>query len=190
MERLAVDFPYTLSNTAAQLGTGLIHGQQNTGDLKLGVEFFPHRFNQFQHFRDTLAGQEMGLDRNDTVVRRCQCVDGQKLMLQSTVDEDVVVGGTQMIQQLGHDLFAGPPGIPHSVVLRELHNLEPGSGIRQPAISRNQVNAGICVDDSFLQMEVQIFWVVDGSQQEIGQRAGLFSGGVAHRRCKSLFKIF
>ena len=56
VEGLAVDLAHTLPDAAAQLRPGLVHGQQDASDLELGVEPFPHRPDQFQHFRDTLAG--------------------------------------------------------------------------------------------------------------------------------------
>lgn len=41
------------------------------------------------------------------------------------------------------------------------------------------------MDDSFLQMEVQILRVVDSNQEEIGQGAGLLYGGIA-LRCRKI----
>ncbi len=53
----------------------------STGDLEILVELRLHRPYQLQDLRDALTGQEMGLDRNDAVVRSRQGVDRQKLML-------------------------------------------------------------------------------------------------------------
>ena len=69
--------------------------------------------------------------------------------------------------------------IAHGVVLGELHHLEPGGGIRQTAVCRNQIHAAFRMEDGPLQVKFQILRVVDGDQQQVRQGAGLFRRGVA-----------
>ena len=68
MEVFAVNFADTLVDTFTKLGAGLIHGQQNTGNLQLWVEFSLDCMNHVQNFRNTLTGKEMSLDRDDAVI--------------------------------------------------------------------------------------------------------------------------
>lgn len=66
---LTVNIFHALPDASAQLGPGLVHGQKNTGDLQPGIEFLPYRPDHVQHIRDTFAGQEVRLNRDNTVIR-------------------------------------------------------------------------------------------------------------------------
>ena len=87
-------FPYALT----KLWLGLIHGYENTSDFQRWVKFGLYGSNQFQHLRDTLARQKMCLHRDDAVIRCGKCVDGQQLMLQAAINDDIIILCTESIQ--------------------------------------------------------------------------------------------
>ena len=89
-----------------------------------------HRMYHVQHIRDALGGEEMRLYRNDAVVRRAQRIDGQKLLLESTVDDDVVIGVAQQHKHLRQHLLRAAPGAIYGAILRDLHDLKPRGCIR------------------------------------------------------------
>ena len=70
MEALPIDLVDTLADTLTELRTGLVHGQQDPGDFQLRIKPGLYGMYHVQHVRDTLAGQEMSLDRDNTIVRR------------------------------------------------------------------------------------------------------------------------
>ena len=78
----------------------------------------------------TLGCEEVGLHGDDAVIRRAQRIDGQKLLLESAVDDDVVIGVAQRFQHLRQHLFRAAFGFVHGSVLRDLHDLEPRSCVR------------------------------------------------------------
>lgn len=69
MEGFTVYLGYAGFDALAQLGPGLIHGEQDARDFQLGIKSGLHRLHQLQHIGDTLTGQEMGLYRDNAVVR-------------------------------------------------------------------------------------------------------------------------
>ena len=71
----------------------------------------------------TLGCEEVGLHGDDAVIRRAQRIDGQKLLLESTVDDDVVIGVAQRHKHLRQHLFRAAFRFIHSPVLRDLHDL-------------------------------------------------------------------
>ena len=78
----------------------------------------------------TLGCEEVGLHGDDAVIRRAQRIDGQKLLLESTVDDDVVIGVAQRHKHLRQHLLRAAPSIIRGAVLRDLHNLKPRRRIR------------------------------------------------------------
>ena len=127
---VAVDLSDTLLHALAELRPGLVHCQQNACDLQIRIEMLLHRTYHIQHIRDTLGGEEVGLHGNNAVIRRAQRIDGQKLLLESAVDDDVVVCVAQRHEYLRQHLFRAAPSIIRGAVLRDLHNLKPRSCIR------------------------------------------------------------
>ena len=89
-----------------------------------------HGTHHVQHVRDTLGSEKVGLHGDDAVIRRAQRIDGQKLLLESTVDDDVVIGVAQRHKHLRQHLLRAAPGIVYRTVLRELHNLKPRRRVR------------------------------------------------------------
>ena len=77
MKRLTVDFADCCPDALAELRSGLIHGQQDTGDFQRGIEMSLHRVHQFQHIGDTLAGKIVSLHGNDAVICGGQSIDRQ-----------------------------------------------------------------------------------------------------------------
>ena len=86
---LSVKLPNAVSDTSAQLRTGLVHRQQDTGDLQLWIEACLHLLHHFEDIGDALTRQVMCLNRNDTVVRRSKRVHCQQLVLESAVEVGV-----------------------------------------------------------------------------------------------------
>ena len=107
VKRLSVDVAHVFLDTPAELGPGLVHGQQDTSDLECRIKLCLYGLHQFQNLRNTLAGQEVGLDRDNAVVRRRQGIDGQQLVLQAAVDDDVIVAALQREKKLVHDFLTG-----------------------------------------------------------------------------------
>ena len=73
----------------------MVHRQKDARYLQPWVKLLLDGAHQIQHIRDALAGKEMGLDRDDAVVRRRKSVDGQQFMFQAAVDDNIVVGVPQ-----------------------------------------------------------------------------------------------
>ena len=91
MECLAVDLVHAGTNALAKLRTGLVHRQQNAGNLQLWIEACLHFLYHVEDVGDALAREVVSLHRNDAVVRGGKRVDRQQLVLQAAVDYDVVV---------------------------------------------------------------------------------------------------
>ena len=78
----------------------------------------------------TLGCEEVGLHGDDAVIRRAQRIDGQKLLLESTVDDDVVIGVAQRHKHLRQHLLRAAPGAIYGAILRDLHDLKPRCRVR------------------------------------------------------------
>ena len=117
MKRLTVDFADCCPNALAELWTGLIHGQQDAGDFKCGIEVGLHRAHQLQHIGDTLAGKVVGLHRDDAVIRGCQRVDRQQFVLQPAVDDDVAIGVAQGVYDMLEHCFAAAAAVTIGLIL-------------------------------------------------------------------------
>ena len=78
----------------------------------------------------TLGCEEVGLHGDDAVIRRAQRIDSQKLLLQSAINDNIIIGITQRFQHLRQHLFRAAFGFVHGSVLRDLHDLEPRRRIR------------------------------------------------------------
>ena len=130
MQVVAVDLSDALLYAFAELGAGLVHCQQNAGDLQIRIEMLLHGTYHVQHIRDALGCEEVGLHRDDAVIRRAQRIDCQKLLLESAVNNNVVIGVAQRFQYLRKHLFRAASSIIRGAVLRDLHDLKPRSRIR------------------------------------------------------------
>ena len=139
MKILTVNLMDTAAYTAAKLGTGLIHGQQNTGDFQAGIKPGLYRTNGLQYVRDAIAGPKMRQNRDNAIIGGGQCIDSQKLVLQTSVNNEILILRCQLLQQQCQDQLTRLSIVSQGTVLGNLQDLQPGSGICQPFVGRNQV---------------------------------------------------
>ena len=110
-------------NAFTKLRFGLIHGNKNTGDFQGRIKFGLHRTNQLQDFWNALACQEVSLYWDNAVIGSREGVDRKKLILQSAVNDDVVVVGPKNVRDHRQHLFTGAVFLTNCIILRQLHNL-------------------------------------------------------------------
>ena len=91
METLAVDIIYTVSNALTELRARLIHSQENACNLQIRIESVLNIFHHFQYIRNSFTCKEMCLHWNNAIIGSGECVDGQKLMFQPAVNNNVVI---------------------------------------------------------------------------------------------------
>ena len=86
---MSADLVHDLSG---QLGTGVIHDQDDGADLQVRVEVPLHQINVAQQLTDTFEGVVLALDRYEHLPRCAQRVDRQQAERWRAVDEDKIVG--------------------------------------------------------------------------------------------------
>ena len=89
-----------------------------------------HGTHHVQHIRDSLRREKVGLHGDDAVIRRAQRIDGQEFLLESAVNNNVVIGVAQRHKHLRQHLLRAAPGAIYGAILRDLHDLKPRSRIR------------------------------------------------------------
>ena len=182
MQIAAIDVGHAGPHILTELGTGLIHGQENPGNAQTRIEPRLDCPDQFQDLRNTLAGQKMCLDRNNAVIRGGEGVHCQKFVLQSAVNHDVIVLLDHKLDDIGKNLLALPIRIAYSVVLVHLHHKQAGGGIVQTLVGRNQVNTALRMQDTPGQVDFQVLRGVDGREKHLCQGVLLLSRGKPQRR--------
>ena len=127
---VAVDLSDPLLHALAELRPGLVHRQQNACDLQIRIEMLLYGTHHVQHIWDALRCKEVGLHRNDAVIRRAQRIDRQKFLLQSAINDNIIIDIAQRFQYLRKHLFRAAFGFVHGSVLRDLHDLKTRSRVR------------------------------------------------------------
>ena len=101
-------------------------------------------------------------------------------MLQTAVNDDIIISGFQRHEHGTHHVLAVSVGLAQGIVLRELHDLKPDGGIRKASVGRDQIQAVLNVKYRTAQMQFDIFRIVDSCQQGIRQSVFLFARGKSH----------
>ena len=179
----------TFPNTFAKLRLGLIHGNKNAGDLQRWIELGLNGANQLQHFRDTLTCQKVCLHRNDAVIGGREGIDRKKFVLQSAINDDVIIVAAKDIGDHSQHFFTGTIFCPHGIILGHLHNLQAGRSIRHSFVAGDQVNSGLRLDNRPFDMYFEILRVVNSGKHQVVHCALLLCRGISKRGCQAALRI-
>ena len=101
----------------------MIHSQENACNLQIRIKSVLNIFHHFQYIRNSFTCKEMCLHWNNAIIGSGECVDGQKLVFQSAVNNNVVILFAERNQQLLHYLLTKGIGETGGIILRKLHDL-------------------------------------------------------------------
>ena len=100
---------HLLCHLECQVGTSIVHGQQDCTDAQLGVQVLLNHLNILQQLAQTFQSVVLALDRNQNLFCRNEGIDGQQAEARRAVDEDIV--------QALHTLLLAPFGVIHQGIL-------------------------------------------------------------------------
>ena len=63
---------------AAELGLGIVHGEDDPADVKAGIHALVHELDGFEKLGDALEGEEVGLHGDDDFIGRGEGVDREE----------------------------------------------------------------------------------------------------------------
>ena len=104
----------------------MIHGQEDTPYGQLGIDAQLDRPDDVQGVCHILHGKIVGLNGHDCLVGGRKCIDSQQIHAMPTIDQDIIVPLLKILQDTGHDHFAGrPAGISATVAATHLQGDQP-----------------------------------------------------------------
>ena len=92
------EFPQILGDLLRQVGTVVIHGQQNALDFERAVEGASDPLESLNQLADSLQSEILSLHRDEKTIRGDEGVQGEQIERRGTVEDDEIVEGAHFIQ--------------------------------------------------------------------------------------------